>query len=270
MGDRLRADRLADGDPAGAVEADAARSLARIAGAPVVVVVCLTLADMDHYPDARRAQAEYLMAVQSVAMAVQNLLLAAHAEGLGACWMCAPLFCGDAVRGALDLPGRLGAAGPGDPGLARQRWQACRARAGGRAQPGAMNVVALAGGVGGAKLAHGLSLVLPPESLTVIVNTGDDFEHLGFHISPDVDTVMYTLAGLANAETGWGLAGETWSFLDALGRLGGDTWFRLGDRDLATHVERRQRLAAGQTLTEVTQAAVRRAGRARGRAADVR
>jgi LPPG:FO 2-phospho-L-lactate transferase len=116
-----------------------------------------------------------------------------------------------------------------------------------------MNVVALAGGVGGAKLAHGLSLVLPPESLTVIVNTGDDFEHLGFHISPDVDTVMYTLAGLANAETGWGLAGETWSFLDALGRLGGETWFRLGDRDLATHVERRRRLEAGHSLTEVTQ-----------------
>ena len=116
-----------------------------------------------------------------------------------------------------------------------------------------MNVVALAGGVGGAKLAHGLSLVLPPESLTVVVNTGDDFEHLGFHISPDVDTVMYTLAGLANAETGWGMAGETWSFLDALGRLGGETWFRLGDRDLATHVERRRRLADGQTLTQVTQ-----------------
>jgi len=117
-----------------------------------------------------------------------------------------------------------------------------------------MNVVALAGGVGGAKLAHGLSLVLPPESLTVVVNTGDDFEHLGFHISPDVDTVMYTLAGLANAETGWGMAGETWSFLDALGRLGGETWFRLGDRDLATHVERRRRLADGQTLTQATQA----------------
>jgi LPPG:FO 2-phospho-L-lactate transferase len=117
-----------------------------------------------------------------------------------------------------------------------------------------MNVVALAGGVGGAKLAHGLAMVLPPESLTVVVNTGDDFEHLGFHISPDVDTVMYTLAGLANPETGWGLAGETWSFLDALGRLGGDTWFRLGDRDLATHVERRRRLESGQSLTEVTQA----------------
>jgi LPPG:FO 2-phospho-L-lactate transferase len=117
-----------------------------------------------------------------------------------------------------------------------------------------MNVVALAGGVGGAKLAHGLAMVLPPESLTVVVNTGDDFEHLGFHISPDVDTVLYTLAGLANAETGWGLAGETWSFLDALGRLGGETWFRLGDRDLATHVERRRRLLAGQSLTEVTRA----------------
>lgn len=104
MGERLRADRLADGDPADVVEADAGRSLARIAGAPVVVVVCLTLADMDHYPDARRSQAEYLMAVQSVAMAVQNLLLAAHAEGLGACWMCAPLFCADAVRASLDLP----------------------------------------------------------------------------------------------------------------------------------------------------------------------
>jgi F420 biosynthesis protein FbiB-like protein len=104
MGAQLRADRLADGDPLEAVEADASKSQARIEGAPVVVAVCLTLADMDRYPDARRAQAEYLMAVQSVAMAVQNLLLAAHAEGLGACWMCAPLFCGEAVRAALDLP----------------------------------------------------------------------------------------------------------------------------------------------------------------------
>ncbi len=104
MGDRLRADRLADGDQLAAVEADAARSYARITGAPVVVVVCLTLGDMDAYPDARRQNAEYLMAVQSVAMAVQNLLLAAQAEGLGACWLCAPLFCSEAVTGALDLP----------------------------------------------------------------------------------------------------------------------------------------------------------------------
>ena len=117
-----------------------------------------------------------------------------------------------------------------------------------------MNVVALAGGVGGAKLAHGLAMVLPPESLTVVVNTGDDFEHLGLHVSPDVDTVMYTLAGLANADTGWGQAGESWNFLQALGRLGGETWFRLGDRDLATHVERRRRLDGGQSLTAVTQA----------------
>jgi LPPG:FO 2-phospho-L-lactate transferase len=117
-----------------------------------------------------------------------------------------------------------------------------------------MNVVALAGGVGGAKLAHGLALVVPPESLTVVVNTGDDFEHLGLPISPDVDTVMYTLAGLANPATGWGLKDETWSFLDALRRLGGETWFSLGDRDLATHIERRRRLESGQTLTDVTRA----------------
>ncbi len=104
MGDRLRADRLADGDDPRAVEADAGRSYARITGAPVVAAICLTMADMDHYPDEKRSRAEYLMAVQSVAMAVQNLLLAAHAEGLGACWMCAPLFCGEAVRDALELP----------------------------------------------------------------------------------------------------------------------------------------------------------------------
>ncbi len=104
MGERLRTDRLADGDAPAVVEADAARSYARITGAPVVIAVCLTLADMDSYPDARRQNAEYLMAVQSVAMAVQNMLLAAQAEGLGACWMCAPLFCSEAVIGALELP----------------------------------------------------------------------------------------------------------------------------------------------------------------------
>jgi F420 biosynthesis protein FbiB-like protein len=105
MGARLRADRQADGDPPEAIEADAARSYARITGAPVVVAVCLTLAEMDRYPDARRSNAEYLMAVQSTAMAVQNLLLAAHAEGLGACWMCAPLFSPQAVSETLALPG---------------------------------------------------------------------------------------------------------------------------------------------------------------------
>jgi LPPG:FO 2-phospho-L-lactate transferase len=117
-----------------------------------------------------------------------------------------------------------------------------------------MKIVALAGGVGGAKLAHGLALTLPPDSLTVIVNTGDDFEHLGLHVSPDLDTVTYTLAGLANPETGWGQRAETWSFMDTLGRLGAPTWFRLGDRDLATHVERTRRLRKGETLTHVTAA----------------
>ncbi len=104
MAARLRADRLGDGDAPEAVAADAAKSYARITQAPAVVVAALTLADMDRYPDAKRAQAEYLMAVQSVAMAVQNLLLAAHAEGLGACWLCAPLFCPDVVAQALALP----------------------------------------------------------------------------------------------------------------------------------------------------------------------
>ena len=104
MGDRLRADRLADGDDSEAVVRDAQRSYTRLTGAPVVIVVCLTMADMDSYPDTRRKKAEYTMAVQSVAMAVQNLLLAAHVEGLGACWMCAPLFCPEAVREALNLP----------------------------------------------------------------------------------------------------------------------------------------------------------------------
>lgn len=104
MGERLRADRLADGDAPAAVEADVARSHARITGAPVVVVVALTMADMDAYPDARRCDAEHRMAVQSTAMAVQNLLVAAHAAGLGACWMCAPLFCPDVVRAVAALP----------------------------------------------------------------------------------------------------------------------------------------------------------------------
>jgi F420 biosynthesis protein FbiB-like protein len=104
MGECLRADRLADGDAREAVERDLATSRARIVSAPAVIAACCTLADMDRYPDPRRAAAERLMAVQSTAMAVQNLLLLAHAEGLGACWMCAPLFCPDTVKAALDLP----------------------------------------------------------------------------------------------------------------------------------------------------------------------
>lgn len=114
--------------------------------------------------------------------------------------------------------------------------------------------VALSGGVGGTKLALGLSRCLATDDLLVVANTGDDFEHLGLHVSPDLDTLMYTLAGLSNLETGWGLAGETWSFLDALDALGGETWFRLGDRDLATHVERSRRLRQGESLSDVTRA----------------
>ncbi len=104
MGDRLRADRTRDGDPSDAIERDVRRSHDRIVNAPVVIIACLSMRDMDRYPDERRASAEQTMAVQSVAMAVQNLLLAAHASGLGACWMCAPLFCPEAVYQALSLP----------------------------------------------------------------------------------------------------------------------------------------------------------------------
>jgi LPPG:FO 2-phospho-L-lactate transferase len=113
-------------------------------------------------------------------------------------------------------------------------------------------VVALSGGIGGAKLALGLAHVLAPDDLTVIANVGDDFEHLGLHVSPDIDTLVYTLAGLANPELGWGRAGETWSFMAALASLGGPGWFRLGDGDLAMHVMRTHRLAQGVPLSTVT------------------
>jgi LPPG:FO 2-phospho-L-lactate transferase len=121
-------------------------------------------------------------------------------------------------------------------------------------------VLALTGGVGGAKLCLGLQRVLPPGALRIIVNTGDDFEHLGLAISPDVDTTLYTLAGLANTELGWGRQDETWSFMSALAALGGPTWFRLGDGDLALHVERTRRLAAGETLTAIVADIARRFG----------
>ncbi len=115
-----------------------------------------------------------------------------------------------------------------------------------------LKIVALAGGVGGAKLADGLAQLLPPEDLTIIVNTGDDFEHLGLYISPDVDTVCYTLAGLSNPVTGWGRADDTFVTMENVRRLGGPDWFRLGDKDLATHIERTHRLRKGQTLTQIT------------------
>jgi LPPG:FO 2-phospho-L-lactate transferase len=121
-------------------------------------------------------------------------------------------------------------------------------------------VVALSGGVGGAKLCLGLQRVLPAGALRVIVNTGDDFEHLGLAISPDLDTTLYTLAGLANTELGWGRQDETWSCMRVLATLGGPTWFRLGDGDLALHLERTRRLAAGETLTDIMAEVARRFG----------
>ena len=127
MGERLAADRTRDADDLEAIRLDVERSFARITGAPIAILACLTLGEMDAYPDAKRREAEFLMAVQSTAMATQNLLLAAHAEGLGACWMCAPLFCPDTVRHALGLAADLQPQGlitlgyPDAPGKIRQR-----------------------------------------------------------------------------------------------------------------------------------------------------
>src|SRR5262249_12069622 len=134
-----------------------------------------------------------------------------------------------------------------------------------RARPLSMSpahsfVLALSGGIGGAKLALGLYRSLPPGALTVVANTGDDFEHLGLSISPDIDTLLYTLAGLDNPELGWGRREETWTFMKALGDLGGATWFNLGDGDLATHVERTWRLTAGESLSKITDDFRRRFG----------
>ena len=114
-------------------------------------------------------------------------------------------------------------------------------------------IVTLAGGVGAARFLKGLRLVKPPSELVAIVNTGDDTVLHGLHISPDLDTVMYSLAGADNPETGWGLAGETWQAMTALERLGGPTWFSLGDKDLATHLYRTGRLAEGGSLSQITQ-----------------
>ena len=115
-----------------------------------------------------------------------------------------------------------------------------------------MKVCALAGGVGGAKLASGLQNVLPPGELSVVVNTADDFDLWGLHICPDLDTVMYTLAGISNPETGWGIVNESFETLNMLESYGEETWFKLGDRDLATHILRTSRMRSGETLTEVT------------------
>lgn len=113
-------------------------------------------------------------------------------------------------------------------------------------------ILAITGGVGGAKLALGLSRLLGPEELAFVVNTGDDFTHLGFPVSPDIDTLIYTLSGTCNTETGWGRSNEGWQFMQALKEIGGETWFALGDKDLAMHVERRRMLGEGLTIGEVT------------------
>ena len=124
----------------------------------------------------------------------------------------------------------------------------------------APGVVVFSGGIGGAKLALGLSRVLPPGDLGIVANVGDDFTHLGLAISPDIDTLVYTLADLADPARGWGRRDETWSFMTALELLGGPAWFRLGDADLAMHVERTRRLAAGESLGAITDALRRRLG----------
>lgn len=121
-------------------------------------------------------------------------------------------------------------------------------------------VVALCGGVGGAKLAAGLAALLPPERLTIVVNTGDDFDHFGLRICPDIDTVLYTLSGRADRDRGWGRADESWRFMEAVGELGGETWFNLGDTDLALHAVRTAGLQAGRRLTEVVGDLARRMG----------
>jgi LPPG:FO 2-phospho-L-lactate transferase len=115
-----------------------------------------------------------------------------------------------------------------------------------------MKIVALAGGVGGAKLVDGLTQIMSPDDLSIIVNTGDDFEHIGLTICPDIDTICYTLANLAHPETGWGRKDETYRALESIIDLGGPSWFRLGDRDLATHLERTRRLKEGQNLSQIT------------------
>ncbi|MCB2080166.1 MAG: 2-phospho-L-lactate transferase [Novosphingobium sp.] len=122
------------------------------------------------------------------------------------------------------------------------------------------HVLALSGGVGGAKLAAGLAAVLPPEQLTIVVNTGDDFEHLGLTICPDIDSNVYALAGLNDTQRGWGVADESWHMMEMLGRLGEEDWFNLGDRDLAMHLARSSRLRAGETLSDVTLRLTRQLG----------
>lgn len=126
--------------------------------------------------------------------------------------------------------------------------------------PRPQKILAITGGVGGAKLALGLSKILNSEQLMFAVNVGDDFTHLGLHISPDIDSLTYALAEENNQELGWGRAGETWQFIDTLGSLGGEDWFRLGDKDMALHTRRSQLLGQGTSLTDATAEITRRMG----------
>jgi LPPG:FO 2-phospho-L-lactate transferase len=170
-----------------------------------------------------------------------------HTTGAGRYHRAGPLSC----RDGITIPGSAGHDGivpPADVGGG--------AHCGGQPDPATLLlnpvIAALAGGVGAARLLRGMIEVVPPGQITAIVNTGDDTVLHGLHISPDLDTVTYTLADAINPETGWGLAGETWRVMEALERLGGIIWFNLGDRDLATHCYRTQRLDEGATLGEVT------------------
>ena len=283
MAERLVADLLQDGWDEDAARERAARSIRRLTTAPLLIVLALDTDTVDAYEDERRQRAAYLMMVQSVALAGQNLLLAAHALGLGACWICAPLFAGDIVRAVLDLPPTWEPQGFITVGYPAERvvkeredlekkvlgigYQVLPPERTSTAHPESTrgteisntqylipdtSLVLLSGGVGGAKMAAGLYAILPPDVLTVVVNTGDDFEHIGLSISPDLDTVMYTLAGLNHPERGWGLAGDTFQALEMLGRYGAPTWFQLGDKDLATHIVRRFLRDQGWPLSRIT------------------
>ena len=262
MGERLRADRLRANDRVEEIDRDVARSRERITSAPVVIVVCLSTINLDD-------QYERLMAMQSVAASIENLLLAAHEAGLGACWMAAPLYCPDVVRAVLQLPDDWEAQALITIGYPADAGQAQRARRFSRDNDlsvGANHMFARAVQSRGdcpnasARPARGFNehcnlsrrrrrseigagshhvsfratqwrrisvrrgkrffASAQNDTLTVIVNTGDDFEWHGLYVCPDLDTVTYTLGGLANTVTGWGVAGDTFEALGALQRLG--------------------------------------------------
>ena len=262
MGNALRRDLVADGLESALIEADVGRSYERITSAPLLIMVCMSLGDMDLYADEERSSHERTMAQQSAAMAGQNMLLMAEKLGLGACWMCAPLFCQALVAAVLRLPSDWIPQGMITLGYPAQRRERSREPLGNEGVVALdQKIAVLIGGVGGAKLASGLVEAVAPESLTFIVNTGDDFRHLGLKICPDLDTLMYTLAGVVNPELGWGVADDSTVALDSLARhYRIEPWFRLGDKDLATHLLRTDWLRQGRSLTEATACLARRLG----------